>query len=810
MEENDLCPYGTPLDPIEEDQVPTKRPIMKEDQIAVDVNGRRRFHGAFTGGFSAGYWNTVGSKEGWNPQTFRSSRQEKAGKIVQNIEDFMDNEDMGEFGIAPRRIQTQEDFTIGNSSKKRTYTVAFASTTTEGILHKLLAPAKDNIGTRLLRKMGWREGQGVGVRLTRREKKEAKTQHLKEQQIAKRYGCEMIPSLGASKEDSTSEDSDMEVTFAPDDYNTFAIAPKNNVFGLGYSGLDRSSMLLNKTSDAFAIIGKDNKKMLITGKGFGVGAMEDDDEDIYCRDDMSQYDFSLEDHKTPKTTRKDNRISLGVIEGFLAASDAASGKFSCKVFRIELPCDYQPRNFLIRKSRFAPLPLEVEKQLKQNSQSDKYALSDTKVVQKENTDHTDSSKTQLKVVDEKQISHTQLSKPFKFFLHDVEKQERFEKFLQISKTATEEVIKEFFQTHQPLHLSQFDRQTEQREFLQARKMHRPLAELMSDRFVSESSLNNEKSKEGSPEKPLDHEVPSSNIEGPDNTGYYSKRTKLMWKPHALLCQRFNIPEPYGGLLGKEEKSKKSKSSNIFQILGDPVKKIDFTVPKDEFGESSKELTPIANQPPIAKKLSNISQQSERNPHQKTKEPQKSDKETPPLINRPKTELETAVLDAKDKHPADKKDLFRAIFEDSDESENDDTPQQPIQKEEVNPLRNPAKPQGIFSKIFFVRKATEKKRQEQENTKQQCEKQETQGTIKEAKEEDDNLVFGPKLPPLIESLPPKATPIFSTEGSCSAMNKSGSKREKWVEKSLEKKKKKKEKHKKEKKHKKNKRKHKIRK
>ena len=26
--------------------------------------GRRRFHGAFTGGYSAGYYNTVGSKEG--------------------------------------------------------------------------------------------------------------------------------------------------------------------------------------------------------------------------------------------------------------------------------------------------------------------------------------------------------------------------------------------------------------------------------------------------------------------------------------------------------------------------------------------------------------------------------------------------------------------------------------------------------------------------------------------------------------------------------------------------------------------------
>jgi G patch domain-containing protein 1 len=39
------------------------------NQEVTDEKGRRRFHGAFTGGFSAGYYNTVGSKEGnasWN------------------------------------------------------------------------------------------------------------------------------------------------------------------------------------------------------------------------------------------------------------------------------------------------------------------------------------------------------------------------------------------------------------------------------------------------------------------------------------------------------------------------------------------------------------------------------------------------------------------------------------------------------------------------------------------------------------------------------------------------------------------------
>jgi G patch domain-containing protein 1 len=47
------------------------------EQEVTDAQGRRRFHGAFTGGFSAGYYNTVGSLEGWAPQQFVSSRSHR-------------------------------------------------------------------------------------------------------------------------------------------------------------------------------------------------------------------------------------------------------------------------------------------------------------------------------------------------------------------------------------------------------------------------------------------------------------------------------------------------------------------------------------------------------------------------------------------------------------------------------------------------------------------------------------------------------------------------------------------------------------
>jgi G patch domain-containing protein 1 len=55
-----------------------KRPLQAGK--VTDEQGRVRFHGAFTGGFSAGYFNTVGSEEGFKPKTFVSSRENRASK----------------------------------------------------------------------------------------------------------------------------------------------------------------------------------------------------------------------------------------------------------------------------------------------------------------------------------------------------------------------------------------------------------------------------------------------------------------------------------------------------------------------------------------------------------------------------------------------------------------------------------------------------------------------------------------------------------------------------------------------------------
>ncbi|KAI3781549.1 hypothetical protein L2E82_11566 [Cichorium intybus] len=68
-----------------------------------DEEGRTRFHGAFSGGFSAGYFNTVG----WTPQTFTSSRKNRAEIKQQDLLNFLDDDEKAEPGC---RSQWGHDF----------------------------------------------------------------------------------------------------------------------------------------------------------------------------------------------------------------------------------------------------------------------------------------------------------------------------------------------------------------------------------------------------------------------------------------------------------------------------------------------------------------------------------------------------------------------------------------------------------------------------------------------------------------------------------------------------------------------------
>ncbi|BGP21255.1 G-patch and DUF1604 domain containing protein [Rhodotorula toruloides] len=160
------------------------KPIWQQE--VYDDQGRRRFHGAFTGGFSAGYFNTVGSKEGWTPSTFKSSRSNRASQnqrsTLDAAKEFMDDEDLAELASsrtldtsstyasssrAPASPPPDYDPLLGNFVGHEGPTAPNFDET----LASLIQPSSSRIGLKLMSKMGWRDGQGVGPRVTYQQRK---------------------------------------------------------------------------------------------------------------------------------------------------------------------------------------------------------------------------------------------------------------------------------------------------------------------------------------------------------------------------------------------------------------------------------------------------------------------------------------------------------------------------------------------------------------------------------------------------------------------------------------------------------------
>jgi G patch domain-containing protein 1 len=132
---------------------------------------------------------------------------------------------------------------------------------------------RETVGIKLLRKMGWKPEQGTGPRLTKLEKKRVKQEY--EKTGVKMYGCALPQDVDKEEQSgkdspcSTDDEDDAQVSFAPDDIVPFTCKPKDNSFGLGYSGLDRRPVLSSHI-DLFTPtplrMEEKKKKVLITGQ----------------------------------------------------------------------------------------------------------------------------------------------------------------------------------------------------------------------------------------------------------------------------------------------------------------------------------------------------------------------------------------------------------------------------------------------------------------------------------------------------------------------------------------------------------------
>uniref|UniRef100_A0A914YYH2 G-patch domain-containing protein n=1 Tax=Panagrolaimus superbus TaxID=310955 RepID=A0A914YYH2_9BILA len=226
---------------------------------------------------------------GFVPQTFKSSRDHRADVQQLRAEDFMDDEDFGEFGIASRTFHVNRMYTDSGKPEGQAVwdrpAVAPSSSTDAtdaasgafGDFFKVSSKIETSIsiGLKIMKNMGYREGKGIGAPLTRRQLELQKLHEERARGKRSRFdktAVEEAEAFAAGFE------------FIPEDIPPIYFTCKENDHGLGYQALKGLSHGYEATPK-----GKRNKK----GEAFGVGAFEDSDEDIYDTNDMSRYTFEL-------------------------------------------------------------------------------------------------------------------------------------------------------------------------------------------------------------------------------------------------------------------------------------------------------------------------------------------------------------------------------------------------------------------------------------------------------------------------------------------------------------------------------------
>ncbi|XP_061188817.1 uncharacterized protein LOC133196991 [Saccostrea echinata] len=602
MEDDDetFISIGTPLEFMNEDE-PIQKPQKELQAVGVGTKARPRFHGAFTGGFSAGYFNTVGSKDGFTPSSFTSSKDKKKEFTTQRPEDFMDDEDFTEHGIAPKKFQTSETFLSEDRKRRRdlaiksaTADTLFGSTTA---LADLIVPEKLTIGVKLLHKMGWKEGQGMGPRYERKKK----SSNISKDSQRKVYGCFLPEEDSEESSDEVPEN----VTFAPRDVNPIKIQAKDNVHGIGYRGLDPRKALPGSHVNLFSApaITKTGKRG-IRGTAFGVGALEEEDEDIYGQDHLSNYDMTMDiegdDHMgwTAPGKGKKHDVPLGYVGNLLEGFTLSGKKLPPrKIFPPpQIPREFRPVHTFINEIDNQDTSNKTE----QDAISRGITLGETPVFEsvfdlipqkdkerlktvKSRTDHTcnnvqtpsitgnDSSTTDSQsgysklssstsVVDGKEGTHQSVPSTsdsrkspmsvnlqtfpagrgavFSPFIKDPDKQRRYDTYIRLVKEGNPDAYEEVAEGL----MTEWEREREKEEFDKASKFYKPMAGMMASRFTRAKYHDDD----DKVEMPAQEQGDKNDRQSAAKMKMYGPLTRdtYEWHPDRVVCKRFNIPDPY--------------------------------------------------------------------------------------------------------------------------------------------------------------------------------------------------------------------------------------------------------------------------
>ncbi|XP_027329720.1 G patch domain-containing protein TGH isoform X2 [Abrus precatorius] len=354
-DEDDFVFYGTPIEREEELTSRRKKAIAESSghlrslpawkQEVRDEEGRRRFHGAFTGGFSAGYYNTVGSKEGWAPQSFKSSRKNRAEFKEQNILNFLDEDEKAEMEGQLLGTSSQFDtfgFTAAEIARKQAEKEQKQrpSIIPGPAPDEIVVPATESVGVKLLLKMGWSRGRSI------------KDSHADALYDARRQARRAFlafssddPKMKISKSEPIKDDIDNfpEQPVNDDQFSkstpVYVLNPKQDLHGLGFDPYKHAPEFRGKAAP-----------------GFGIGALEEldaEDEDVYAN--SYEFEDAVQETEEPsmlsiENQRKKEQKDKGDLPGFRVASNS-----DYKMERFEAP--QIPKDFVPRHAFSGPLDI---------------------------------------------------------------------------------------------------------------------------------------------------------------------------------------------------------------------------------------------------------------------------------------------------------------------------------------------------------------------------------------------------------------------------------------------------------------------
>ncbi|KAI9002315.1 hypothetical protein BC832DRAFT_114098 [Gaertneriomyces semiglobifer] len=662
--------FGTPQ-PADVSQVKAKErnkylPVHLQEPR--DEQGRKRFHGAFTGGFSAGYFNTVGSKEGWTPSNFVSSRSSRSTYRAARPEDFMDEEDLGDVDNSVR--PTEEFDILGGTERELARKQAAAKAISEDtaaigglqgkLVEDLIGPARDSIGIKLLRQMGWREGHGVGPRAKRKRK------HDDDYDIhAEQY------------------------TFAPKDTVATVLKAKTNTYGLGYDPF-------RNAHEFAAAKGPGSASSTSTpGKpkgGIGVGVFEDEDEDLdVYASTTSKYDTIIHDDEEDFSTRfkrlrrsdpqleHPSRSSRDVLNnlcndgrpplpGFvLAKVGLPETKFyTCP----PVPADFVPEHHFDRTVPTAIATLGAggrqvhltadqrrdileEEALKAPARS---VFSYLSLKEQDRLHDFVQRANKSKVPDEPKPSpeappvdvNTALAalKGFMPFGNEPAKQRRYQAFLEAKAGLGAAPAS-------PKGLSAQEAAHELLEFSKAAQIFKPLSTMMASRFTSASQQPHEEK--------LEKEEAKVAVDAAQLNMYGRlTRSRVDWRPDKLLCKRFNVADPY-----ESKKKRKGDADEEERSQARPR-------PQDERRKEKEVLNQRTMDELMFERDRLAAQRTDKNPVPNETVPSNTmDGSDPVGASSGSLPPESAHADAPvEKYERPPMDIFKAIFADSDEESSD--------------------------------------------------------------------------------------------------------------------------------------------